>query len=197
MGTYVLCPYFKRERKRSITCEDTIRLYPTVREKRDILKTYCTSEWKRCPFASALDAIYSMDIPDTILKEIIMENKIDEMNKEINKLMRENGQLNKKLDVLKEQIADRDRVAEKNHEMYMKSLKTKESLIKAKDEQIKWLESFASAFLVVAYGEDAREVKMSKEKVLKLMTSYSLQYRHDPEEDTWVFEIGKADGAKP
>ena len=158
------------------------------------LKTYCTSEWKRCPYASALDSIYATDIPDNLLKEKIMENKIEEMNKEINKLMRENGQLNKKLEVLKEQIADRDKVAEKNHEMYMKSLKTKESLLKAKDEQIRWLESFASAFLVVAYGEDAREIRMSKEKVLKLMTTYTLQYRHDPEEDTWVFEIGKADG---
>lgn len=189
MGMYILCPYFKRERKRSITCEDTIRLYPTVGEKRMILKTYCTSGWKRCPFASALERIYQEDIPENKTKEKIMEHKIDEMNKEINKLMRENGQLNKKLEVLKEQIADRDRVAEKNHEMYMKSLKTKESLLKAKDEQIKWLESFASAFLVVAYGEDAREVKMSKEKVLKLMTTYTLQYRHDPEEDTWVFEV--------
>ena len=197
MGTYVLCPYFKRERKKSITCEDTIRSYPTLREKRECLKVYCTSEWKRCPYASALDSIYSMDIPDNLLKEIIMEHTIEEMKKEINKLMRENGQLRKKNDVLKEQIADRDRVAEKNHEMYMKSLKTKESLLKAKDENIKWLESFASAFLVVAYGEDIREIRMTKDKVLKLMTEYSLTCKLDEETGDWLFLVDHWKGEKP
>lgn len=186
----IKCPYYKRERKKSITCEDTVRRYSDKTEKKKIIKTFCSSRWKECPYADALNRIYDMDIPEDELKEKIMEHTIEEMKKEINKLMRENGRLTKKIEVLEEQIADRDRVATKNHEMYMKTLKTKESLLKAKDEQTKWLESFASAFLVVAYGEDTREVRMSKEKVLKLMTSYSLSYRLEPDEETWVFEIG-------
>ena len=193
METYIMCPYFKRERKKSITCEDTIRHYPTLSEKRKVIKTMCMRNWKSCPYASAMERIWASDLPDETIKERIMENQIEQMKKEINKLMRENGQLSRKVKVYEEQIAERDKVAEKNHEMYMKSLKTKESLLKAKDEQIKWLESFASAFLVVAYGKDAREVRMPKSDVLKLMTSYTLQYRLDPEEDTWVFEIGKAE----
>lgn len=190
----ILCPYYIRERKKSITCEDTIRRYPDKAEKRRIIKGFCSSRWKECPYASALNRIYEMDIPEHKLKEKIMENQIEEMKKEIHKLMRENGQLGKKLEVLKGQIADRDKVAEKNHEMYMKTLKNKETLLKAKDEQIKWLESFASAFLVVAYGEDAREIRISKERVFQLMTGYTLSYRLDTENDTWVFEIGHEKG---
>lgn len=193
MGIYILCPYFKRERKRSITCEDTIRLYPTVADKRRVLKEYCTTEWKRCPVASALERIYAEDIPDELIKEKIMENTLESMKKEINALMRENGQLMKKLENLREEINKRDSIARANHDMYRESLDKKEKLLKAKDEQVRWLESFASAFLVVAYGKDAREVRMPKSDVLKLMTSYTLQYRLDPEEDTWVFEIGTAE----
>lgn len=193
MGLYILCPYFKRERKRSITCEDTIRLYSTSGEKRKILNIYCCSEWKRCPFASALESIYAEDISEEELKEKIMENTLESMKKEINNLMRENGQLMKKLEVLKAQIDDRDKVAEKNHEMYMRTIKNKESLLKAKDEQIKWLESFASAYLIVAFGED-KEIHISKDELLELMTKYTLSIKLDEESGDWVFMAGYAKG---
>lgn len=189
MTMYILCPYFKRERKKSISCEDTIRSFYEPGEKSMMLKKYCSADWKKCPYASAMERIWASDLPDETIKEKIMENQIEQMKKEINKLMRENGQLSRKVKVYEEQIAERDKVAEKNHEMYMKSLKTKESLLKAKDEQIKWLESFASAFLVVAYGEKTKEIRISKERVLQLMTGYTMKYRLDPEEDTWVFEV--------
>lgn len=196
MGMYILCPYFKRERKKSITCEDTIRSYATPGDKRRVLKAYCTSEWKRCPVASTLEEIYARDLPEDLIKELIMENTIESMKKEINNLMRENGQLMKKIEVLKDQIDDRDKTAEKNHEMYIKSLKNKDSLIKAKDEQIKWLESLASAFLIVAYGEDIRQVTISKEKLLKLMTEYKLTFEIAPEDDGFIFNFEHIKGAK-
>lgn len=188
MGNYIICPYYKKDRKRSITCEDTIRLYPTPKEKNGVLKRLCSSRWKECEYAVIMEEIYALS-DDTELKENLMENKIEQMEKEINKLMRENGQLNKKIEVLKGQIEDRDRVATKNHEMYIKSLNTKKDLLEAKDKQIEWLESFAAAFLVVAYGENTREVHMSKDKVLKLMTEYSLEQSYDHETDCWVFNI--------
>lgn len=194
MGIYILCPYFRRERKKSITCEDTIRSYPTKKDKAYVLKTYCCSHWKSCPHASAMESIWAMDLPEEIIKEKIMENTIESMNKEINKLMRENGQLTKKLEKLREDINKRDSIARANHEMYRDSLEKKDALLKAKDEQIKWLESFASAFLVVAYGKDAREVRMPKDDVLKLMTEYSLECKLDPETSDWVFEIGHTTG---
>lgn len=189
MGMYILCPFYKRDRKKSITCEDTIRSYPSVKEKNEVLKRLCSSRWKDCPYAKRMSEIYSQDIPCSVIKERIMENTIEQQKAEINKLMRENGQLKKKLEVLKDQLDDRDRVATKNHEMYMKSLNTKKDLLEAKDKQIEWLESFAAAFLVVAYGENTREVHMSQEKVLKLMTEYKMEYSYDQDTKCWVFSI--------
>lgn len=191
MGIYILCPYYKRDRKRSITCEDTIRLYPTPKEKNAVIKRHCASSWKSCPYASRMESVYSLDLPYEEIKEKIMENKIEQMDKEINKLMRENGQLKRKLKVYEEQIKERDYVAEKNHEMYMKSLKSKDSLLKAKDKEVEWLESFAAAFLVVAYGENTREVRLSKSKVNKMMTDFSMEYRYDADEDCFVISYRK------
>ena len=196
MGIYILCPYYKRDRKRSITCEDTIRLYPTPKEKNAVIKRHCASSWKSCPYASKMESVYSLDLPYEEIKEKIMENRIEEMEKEINKLMRENGQLQRKIKVYEEQIKERDYCAEKNHEMYMKDRRNKESLLAAKDKEIEWLESFAAAFLVVAYGEDTREVSMPKEKILKLMTQYQMSYKPTEDGQAFVFTFGKVKGEK-
>ena len=110
--------------------------------------------------------------------------------------MRENGQLQKKNEVLQQQIKDRDHIAEKNHKMYMKQIKNKEALLLAKDKQIEWLESFAAAFLIVAYGEDVREIKMSQDKILKLMTEYKLEMKHDPETGDWIFNVSVSEKEK-
>lgn len=188
MESYVVCPYFIRERKLSITCEDTIRHYPSLEAKLKQMDAYCYTSWKGCPFASKLDRIYNQDIPYEKIKEQIMENKIEEQAKEINKLMSENGKLKRKVETLKSQIEERDKVAEKNHEMYMKSLRRKEDLMKAKNEQIKWLESFAAAFLAIAYEPNTKQIKMSKEKVSKLMHKYALNIQV-AEDGSFVFDV--------
>ena len=191
MAMYILCPYFKRERKKSISCEDTIRSFYKPGEKSMMLRTYCSADWKKCPFAERMNRIYNQDEPYSIIKENIMKNKIEQQSEEIKKLMRRNGQLERELKVLKEQIEDRDRVATKNHEMYVKSLKAKDSLLEAKNKNIEWLESFAAAFLAVAYGDNTREIRMSQSKILKLMTAYTMTYNYDAETDAWVFNINK------
>lgn len=214
MGNYIICPYYKKDHKRSITCEDTIRLYPSPERKSEVLKRLCSSSWKTCPYALTMEEIYSSSDDSEDIKEKLMENKTEQMEKEINKLMRENGQLTKKIEVLKKQLDDRDRSAEKNHRMYMKNIqsaskeidqlkenldnKIKENseklrLLSDKDELIKWLESFAAAFLVVAYGDDTREVRMPQDKVLKLMTEFSLEQKFDTENDCWIFNINRTD----
>lgn len=190
MESYVLCPYFKRERKNSITCEDTIRHYPSRDDKLRFMDAYCYSSWKKCPYASLMDHIYNQDISLNKIKEQIMDNKIVQMEKEINKLMSENGKLKRKVTTYENQIKERDKVAEKNHNMYRKSLGKKDALLQAKDKEIKWLESFAAAFLVVAYGADNRQIKMSKEKVDKLMHMYALNIQVD-EDGAFVFDILK------
>lgn len=196
MGLYIICPYYKRDRKKSITCEDTIRSYETITDKKKVLNSYCSASWKQCPYAKRMNDIYSLDMPFEKIKEKIMKNKIEQQDKEINKLMRENGQLKKKVDKFQAEIKRRDEVEKKNHEMYRESLERKESLLKAKDENIKRLESLASAFLVIAYGNDTREIHISKDKIAKLMTEFQLSYKIDEDGMGFTFCVDKVKGGQ-
>lgn len=185
MAMYILCPYFKRERKKSISCEDTIRSFYEPGEKSMMLNKYCSADWKKCPFADRMNDIYSQDKPQSVIKENIMKNKIEQQSEEIKKLMRKNGQLEKEKQQLQE-----------NFDNKVQEVRDRDRTIIRKDELIKWLESFAAAFLVVAYGEKTREVRIPKEKVFKLMESYSLTYDYDADTDTWIFNINKQNKGK-
>lgn len=187
MAMYILCPYFKRERKKSISCEDTIRSFYGPGEKSMMLKKYCSADWKKCPFAERMNDIYSQDKPQSVIKEKIMENKIEQQSEEIKKLMRKNGQLERKL---KDLESEKQQLQE-NFDKKVQEVRDRDRTIIRKDELIQWLESFAAAFLVVAYGEHTREVRMSRDKVMKLMTEYKLAYKLDDETGAWIFQIDK------
>ena len=189
MGIIIQCPYFKKERKKSITCEDTIRSYFSKADKKHMLKAYCSSQWKSCPYASRIESIWALDLPEDQIKERIMENTLESMKTEINKLMRENGQLMKKLDNLRKETAKREEIAKSNHEMYADVIKRKDALLDAQKKEIQWLQSFASAFLAIAYGEDAGEIRLKNEDVLKLMTEYSLEIKREEEGGDWIIHV--------
>ena len=187
MAMLILCPYFKRERKKSISCEDTIRSFYKPGEKSMMLRTYCSADWKKCPFAERMNRIYNQDEPYSIIKENIMKNKIEQQSEEIKKLMRRNGQLEREL---KDLESEKQQLQE-NFDNKVQEIRDRDRTIIRKDELIQWLESFAAAFLVVAYGEQTREVRMSRDKVMKLMTEYKLAYKLDDETGAWIFQIDK------
>lgn len=180
MAMYILCPYFKRERKKSISCEDTIRSFYEPGEKSMMLKKYCSADWKKCPFAECMNDIYSQDKPQQVIKENIMKNKIKQQAEEIKKLMRKNGQLEKEKLQLQE-----------NFDNKVQEIRDRDRTIIRKEELIQWLESFAAAFLVVAYGEQTREIRIPKEKIFKLMKAYNMTYDYDADTDAWIFNINK------
>lgn len=184
---YILCPYFKRERKKSISCEDTIRSFYGPGEKSMILKKYCSADWKKCPFAERMNDIYSQDKPLSVIKENIMKNKIEQQSEEIKKLMRKNGQLERKL---KDLESEKQQLQE-NFDKKVQEVRERDKTIANKGSLIEWLESLAAAFLVVAYGENTREIRMSSEKVSKLMTDFKLKYRLDEETGDRIFQIDK------
>lgn len=58
MGRFALCPYFRSEKRLSISCEDTVRQFYTKRDKLKRLKDYCDSDWESCQYADALNKLY-------------------------------------------------------------------------------------------------------------------------------------------
>lgn len=103
------------------------------------------------------------------------------------KSMQKNGQLERKL---KDLESEKQQLQE-NFDKKVQEVRERDKTIANKGSLIAWLESLAAAFLVVAYGEHTREVRMSRDKVMKLMTEYKLAYKLDDETGAWIFQIDK------
>lgn len=58
LGYVIECPYYKSDKLRSITCEDTIRFYNKPEKKQEHIEAYCAGDWKKCPFAQRLQEVY-------------------------------------------------------------------------------------------------------------------------------------------
>lgn len=66
MGRFALCPYYRSEKRLSISCEDTVRQFYSKTDKLKRLKDYCDSNWEKCQYAIALNDLYErMDEMDT------------------------------------------------------------------------------------------------------------------------------------
>lgn len=58
MGRFALCPYYRSEKRLSISCEDTVRQFYSKSEKMKRLREHCDSNWKACQHAAALNELY-------------------------------------------------------------------------------------------------------------------------------------------
>lgn len=88
-GKISYCPYYIAEHQKTITCEDTIRRFSSVKNKTDWQKSYChrKKEWIRCPYAKAIDDLYkrtdSMSSSQGMIEYLTFcnESKMAEFNK--------------------------------------------------------------------------------------------------------------------
>ena len=53
-----LCPYYKDEKNKSISCEDVFRRFATLKKKYAHMDTYCCKDWQSCEYAAELNAMY-------------------------------------------------------------------------------------------------------------------------------------------
>lgn len=58
MGRYTVCPYYQTDRRKTIRCEDALRLFRTLERKDEWMSVYCDGAWKECPYAAALAKAY-------------------------------------------------------------------------------------------------------------------------------------------
>jgi len=100
-GRAVFCPYFKDEKKRSISCEDTVRHFDSKTEKRKWFDNYCCAwEWEKCPYAMSITKAW---IAHEKGDETALEKqKTEAMQSEIRSLSTKLGRAYKKIDELVE-----------------------------------------------------------------------------------------------
>lgn len=115
-----ICPYFRDEKNKSISCEDTFRSFPTTRAKQSWIEIYCTTwYWMHCPHAAEITGAYERG------DHAVEEQSISAMNKELKRLATRLGRSQKRVERQQKKI---DELREVN-QSYMRA---NESLEKQK-----------------------------------------------------------------
>ena len=91
------CPFYKDEKNKSISCEDTYHVFSDVDEKYAWMDMYCDEwDWAKCPYAMDLTEAYArLEKGD----EKALENqKIEAMQKELKSLSSKLGRAEKRIE---------------------------------------------------------------------------------------------------
>ena len=98
-----LCPFFDREGRQSLSCEDTIRRFKDEPSKLEHKRIYCDADWKSCPHARALGAAYEREEQGDI--HAVTEFKLEARRHEIIKLLQTSTRLERKVAARDAEIA--------------------------------------------------------------------------------------------
>ena len=91
------CPFYKDEKNKSISCEDTYHVFSDVDEKYAWMDMYCDEwEWQKCPYAMDLTEAYArLEKGD---EKALEKQKIESMQKELKSLSSKLGRAEKRIE---------------------------------------------------------------------------------------------------
>lgn len=91
------CPFYKDEKNKSISCEDTYHVFSSVRKKYAWMDMYCDEwEWQKCPYAMDLTEAYArLEKGD---EKALEKQKIEAMQKELKSLSSKLGRAEKRIE---------------------------------------------------------------------------------------------------
>lgn len=170
-GRIALCPYYRSEKKHSITCEDVYRRFETKADKKRHKFTYCCEAWEACPYAKDLNELYEKMEGQKLNKTEELRQKCNAQEKEIKNMATMLGKAEKKV---KELTRERDSLQKLYDKWYNKAMAAKEAEQRAFDE-INALSDIITGrmvYLMVKYTNgklDEREYqKWAEDKEFKL-----------------------------
>ena len=85
-GHYTLCPYYRDEKNKSISCDDVCRTFRYPIQKKRWMEDYCDKAWQDCPHAKRLNEMYDRIErgADMTTEELKLKN--EELDKELKKV---------------------------------------------------------------------------------------------------------------
>lgn len=102
-----VCPFFKDEKKKSISCEDVFRSFPSCRKKEQWMDMYCDEwDWMKCPYAVDLNAMYERIDKGADMETEQMKQKIEAMRKELRYKATLLGRADKRLEAREKEIKE-------------------------------------------------------------------------------------------
>jgi len=115
-GRYTLCPYYRDEKNKSISCEDTFRTFRWKSKKKEWMDTYCDKDWSSCPYAQDLTKMYeAVEKGDTMAEE---NHLIEALQKENKNLASKLGRAERRLEPKEQEIKRLRKLNKRIEDMY-------------------------------------------------------------------------------
>ena len=119
MGYYINCPYFRGEKRMTITCEDTMRRFYDPADKKHWIKTYCEKDWGKCVYSHGMSRLYA-ELEDNNLSDLLKRARQAEYKEKAarRELKNMNVEYGKRLGERDQAMRERDiarSIAEKKH----------------------------------------------------------------------------------
>lgn len=91
------CPFYKDEKNKSISCEDTYHVFSNVKQKYAWMDMFCDEwEWTKCPYAIDLTEAYDRLEKGDV--KALEKQKIEAMQKELKSLSSKLGRAEKRIE---------------------------------------------------------------------------------------------------
>lgn len=120
-GRYTMCPYYRDERNKSISCEDTFRRFTSKRKKFQWMSNFCDESWSECPYAKALTDLWNRIDEGADMETEMLQHKLRELQKEQKKMSSMLGKADKQAEKDKKTIKELKARAERLIQMYRKA----------------------------------------------------------------------------
>ena len=103
-GRITVCPFYRDEKNKSISCEDVYRTFRYLKQKNEWMDRYCDADWEHCPYAKKLNEMY--DRIEEGDEDAEMEHKIEALEKELRSVKSMLGKAENRLKAKDEMIKD-------------------------------------------------------------------------------------------
>ena len=102
-----ICPFFRDEKNKSISCEDIFRGFNSVKQKYDWMDTYCDGwEWAKCPYAVSLNEMYERIEKGADMELEQLEHKVEALTKELRSQAKKLGRAYRRIEAKDEEIKE-------------------------------------------------------------------------------------------
>ena len=137
-GRLTQCPFYLTERGRTITCEDTRRLFDSEKEKGDWMDKYCDDKWQECEYAKKMNEAYEQGI--------VAEEKEKATRNELRSVTRKLLKAEKSLKAREEEIKALQEQADKWERGYLRKAEELK-----KEEELTQLQAETMAALAIQF----------------------------------------------
>lgn len=177
-GHYTMCPYYRDEKNKSISCEDTFRRFTSRKKKYKWMSNFCDDSWSDCPYAQALNDLWEridmgadkdIELLEHQLREVKREQK--KLSSQLGKAEKQNAKDRKTIKDLKERIENLIQMYRKANQKYLDE-KTRNTKVANQVFSVANMYEGFMAYMLSVYGCSEFRVesyeKWSKDKEFKL-----------------------------